>query len=155
MASRGCIQAVTALQVGLLNRFLAKHAHVTNVVYLQVRQAKKGQSMKDFKQSAVDPDDVPYLDKAREKVRKAELVKAKKAGKDRCTVKEERRVAREAAAAAAAQKGPQKKLPAAKRQMHQHRDDLKDLDDDYKVYKKLKKGKISSEEYDAAMNINE
>lgn len=111
--------------------------------------------MKDFKQSAVDPDDVPYLDKAREKARRAELAKAKNAGKDRCTVREEKRVAREAAAAAVAKKGPLKKLPAAKRQLQQHRDDLQDLDDDYKVYKKLKKGKISGEEYDAAMNIDE
>lgn len=111
--------------------------------------------MKAFKQSEVDPDSVPYLDGAREKVRKSELAKAKKAGKDRCTVREEKRLAREAAAATVAKKGLQKKLPAAKRQLHQHRDDLQDLEDDYKVYKKLKKGKISGKEYDIAMNIDE
>jgi ATP-dependent RNA helicase DDX55/SPB4 len=120
---------------------------------VQVRQSKKG--LEGFQQSEVDPDDVPYKDKAREKVRQAELLKAKRAGKDRCSVKEEKRLAREAAAAAAAQKGVDKKLPAAKRQLQQHREDLKDLEDDYRLLKKLKKGNITQAAYDAAMNLDE
>lgn len=110
--------------------------------------------MKDFAQSEVDPDSVPYKDKAREKVRRAEAKKATKAGVGKQAVREEARKQREAAAAVAAKAAEKKKLPAAKRKTLQHREDLAGLDDDYRLLKKLKKGKISDAEYLEAMNVD-
>jgi ATP-dependent RNA helicase DDX55/SPB4 len=122
-------------------------------VILQVRQSKKGLS--DFNQSEIAPDSVPYKDKAREKQRQKELRKAQKAGRDRESMKVIRKAERERAAAVAAAKDAEKKLPAAKRQLLQRRDDLDSLADDYRLYRKLKKGKISEGEYAEAMNIDE
>lgn len=117
-----------------------------------MRQCKKG--LKDFMQSEVDPDSVPYKDRAREKARRADAKKSAKEGTDRKALKEAARVQREAAAAEAAKAANKKKLPAAKRKMLQNREDMADLDDDYRLLKKLKKGKISDAEYVEAMNMD-
>lgn len=117
-----------------------------------MRQCKKG--LKDFMQSEVDPDSVPYKDRAREKARRADAKKSAKEGTDRKALKEAARVQREAAAAEAAKAAEKKKLPAAKRKMLQNREDMADLDDDYRLLKKLKKGKISDAEYVEAMNMD-
>lgn len=122
------------------------------ILYLQVRQCKKG--LKDFVQSTVDPETVPYKDRAREKARQAEAKKAAKQGTDKKALKEAARLKREASAAEAAKAAEKKKLPAAKRNKMQHREDMADLDDDYRLLKKLKKGKISDAEYLEAMNVD-
>lgn len=118
----------------------------------QVRQCKKG--LKEFVQSEVDPDSVPYKDRVREKLRLADARKAAKAGLGRHAVREAAKQQRAVAAAAAAKEAEKKKLPAAKRKTLQHREDLVDLNDDYRLLKKLKKGKISDKEYLEAMNVD-
>eukprot|EP00892_Ulva_mutabilis_P003676 jgi/Ulvmu1/1680/UM115_0009.1 len=121
-------------------------------VMKEVRQCKKG--LKDFAQSEVNPDDVPYKDKAREKARKAEAKKAAKAGTGKQAMRDAARKQREVDAAAAAKAAEKKRLPAAKRKTLQNREDLAGLEDDYRLLKKLKKGKISDAQYLEAMNVD-
>lgn len=125
---------------------------------MQVRKNRKGLS--EFQQSEVDPATVPYADRARERARQKALRKAAaapaqgaeagKRGKGAC-----KHAKQKAAAVAEQQRAQEKKLPAAKRQLHQAREDREDLDDDYRLLRRLKKGKVSSAEYDRSIGLAE
>jgi len=106
-----------------------------------------------FQASAVVPDDVPYRDRAREKLRLAR----------------NREAAYEAAAAAAAaphhvraapRVQPQAEQPASraptaqKRRLEQTRCDEDDLDADWKLLRKLKAGKISEHQYNVQAGLS-
>lgn len=119
---------------------------------VQVRQCRKG--LREFVQSEVDPDTVPFKDRAREKARRADARRAEQAGTGKVAVRAAARVAREAAAREAAKVAEKKKLPAAKRKTLAAREDATDLNDDYRLWRKLKKGKISDAEYLEAMNVD-
>lgn len=45
-------------------------------------------------------------------------------------------------------------LPAAKRRKAQERDDLRQLQDEYALLRKVKKGKITSAEFDKATGLD-
>eukprot|EP00889_Picochlorum_renovo_P007950 jgi/Picre1/34980/NNA_002445.t1 len=112
----------------------------------------KAGELEGFSESSVDPATIPFKDKMREKQRQSAL----------------RKVAQEQEEANSMQEKPQKKrkkeakpqqpsvrLTAAKRRTLESRQELADLDEDYALWKKLKKGKISLAEYDAATEMDE
>ena len=114
------------------------------------RMLKSGE-LDGFSESPVDPNSIPFKDKAREKQRQASL-REKAANADR--IREPQKIVRE----------QQKKntsapanirLPAAKRRTLESRQELADLDDDYTLWKKLKRGKITKAEYDAATDMDD
>ena len=116
--------------------------------------------LKEFQQSSVHPDDVPYLDAAREKARQRALKALQESGgksKGKCKAEELQRKREEAAAKAAKaaqEKQARGKVSAAKRQALQLRDDARDLDDDYRAWRKHKKGKLSDEQYKQSIGID-
>ena len=114
------------------------------------RMLKSGE-LHGFSESPVDPNSIPFKDKAREKQRQASL-RDRAANADH--VQESQTKGRE----------KQRKniptttkirLPAAKRRTLESRQELADLDDDYALWKKLKRGKITKAEYDAATDMDD
>ena len=148
---------------------LGRLAASMGLLRLPRMQETKRAAGEGFEPSKVDPESVPFRDKAREKQRQRQL---------------KERAAAEAAAAAAAnsdgkqqqhggnnkrgrdggrgggkhdhqqQQPPEEKLPAAKRRQLQQRDELAELTRDYKLLKKLKRGKISDRAFDVATGIS-
>ena len=127
---------------------------------VQVRKNVKG--LRDFKQSSVEPDSVPYLDAAREKARLKQLKRDAaqnggsddRGGKSKGGCKAEQKQARAKAAAEEAERlRKAKKMPAAKRQKLQSREDDDDLDDDYRAYRKHKKGKLDDATYKRSIGL--
>ena len=115
-----------------------------------------------FVESAVDPDTVPYAEKAREKQRRAanaaaaaERAEAEARGElsEGKAAREKRK--REDAAREAERKNGEKRLTALKRRQQESREDLDDINDDYRALKKLKKGKISEEEFDFELGFEQ
>lgn len=121
---------------------------------VQVRKNRKG--LMAFVQSDVDPDTVPYRDPIREKARQRALRKSGPAGPAGATAKAKasggQKHAREAAAADD-RKAQEKKLPSAKRQQKQQREDAGDLMDDYRMYRRHKKGKVADAEYERSIGL--
>ena len=127
----------------------------------EIRKAPKAATA-GFEESAVDPDSVPYAEKAREKQRRAANAAAAAAraeaeargelsgGKG---AREKRK--REDAAREAERKNGEKRLTASKRRQQESREDLDDINDDYRALKKLKKGKISEEEFDFELGFEQ
>ena len=124
---------------------------------MQVRKNRKGLS--DFQQSDVDPSTVPYADRARERVRQRALRKAAAAAPEGAEARSKvskgacKHAKQKAAAIAEQQRAQERKLPAAKRQLHQAREDRDDLDDDYRLLRRLKKGKVSNAEYERSIGL--
>jgi ATP-dependent RNA helicase DDX55/SPB4 len=127
----------------------------------EIRKAPKAATA-GFVESAVDPEAVPYAEKAREKQRRAANAAAAAAraeaeargelseGKG---AREKRK--REEAAREAERKNGEKRLTASKRRQQESREDLDDINDDYRALKKLKKGKISEEEFDFELGFEQ
>ena len=125
----------------------------------EIRKAPKS-SLKGFTESSVNPDAVPFEDRAREKQRQRALAEeaARRAANPEANAdsrKEREKRKREEAAAVAAKAQNEKRLTAAKRRQVEAQDDFDDLDDDYRALKKLKKGKISEEEFDFEMGFEQ
>mmetsp|Transcript_28037 Transcript_28037/g.83096 ORF Transcript_28037/g.83096 Transcript_28037/m.83096 type:complete len:249 (-) Transcript_28037:153-899(-) len=122
-------------------------------------------SLPGFTPSSVDPETVRYKDKAREKQRQASLRKAAEAAAAAATaaassaaakqarVRQSRDNGGTAAAAAADAFGSGERLTAAKRRQLQQRDEADDLEQEYKLLKKLKRGKISQRQFDIATGL--
>ena len=144
---------------------LAKLASAVGLLRLprmkEIRKAPKAATA-GFEESAVDPDSVPYAEKAREKQRRAANAAAAAAraeaeargelsgGKG---AREKRK--REDAAREAERKNGEKRLTASKRRQQESRENLDDINDDYRALKKLKKGKISEEEFDFELGFEQ
>lgn len=125
----------------------------------EIRKAPKS-SLKGFTESSVNPDAVPFEDRAREKQRQRALAEeaARRAANPEANAdsrKEREKRKREEAAAVAAKAQNEKRLTAAKRRQVEAQDDFDDLDDDYRALKKLKKGKITEEEFDFEMGFEQ
>ena len=125
----------------------------------EIRKAPKS-SLKGFTESSVNPDAVPFEDRAREKQRQRALAEeaVRRAANPEANAdsrKEREKRKREEAAAAAAKAQHEKRLTAAKRRQVEAQDDFDDLDDDYRALKKLKKGKISEEEFDFELGFEQ
>ena len=126
----------------------------------EIRKAPKS-ALEGFVESKVNPDKVPYADKAREKQRLkvlADELTAREANPEDFksdTRKEREKKRREEAAAAAEKAKTEKRLTAAKRRAIEAREDFDDINDDYRALKKLKKGKITEEEFDFELGFEQ
>jgi transposase len=124
--------------------------HLCNSV--QVRKNRKG--LKEFQQSEVEPGSVPYLDPIREKARQRVLRQALAAGSTPGASKAQKKRARNVATAKVVERvSYDKKLPAAKRQHQQFKEDVCDLEEDYLLYRKHVKGKVKDDEYKRSIGI--
>lgn len=56
---------------------------------------------------------------------------------------------------APAQQPEEKHLPAAKRRKQREREEAQEMDKDYRLLKKLKRGKISAREFDVAAGLTD
>ncbi|PSC74559.1 DEAD-box ATP-dependent RNA helicase 18 isoform A [Micractinium conductrix] len=108
-------------------------------------EIKKGKGLEGFTPSAIDPDSVRFKDKAREKQRQVVL-------KQQQQRRQEEKVQRRQQRKQAVQ--PEEHLPAAKRRKQQDREDLLQLQDEYTLLRKVKKGKMSASEFDAATGLD-
>ena len=144
---------------------LAKLASAVGLLRLprmkEIRKAPKAATA-GFEESAVDPDSVPYAEKAREKQRcaanaAAAAARAEAEARGELSggegAREKRK--REDAAREAERKNGEKRLTASKRRQQESREDLDDINDDYRALKKLKKGKISEEEFDFELGFEQ
>ncbi|KAI7845551.1 hypothetical protein COHA_000842 [Chlorella ohadii] len=108
----------------------------------EIKQGGKG--LEGFTPSKVDPDSVRFRDKAREKQRQAVL---KQRAKDRQAATEQ--VQSQPRQRQAPQ--PEVHLPAAKRRKQREREEMEEMEKDYALLRKLKRGKITAHEFDAAV----
>ena len=93
-----------------------------------------------FTGSTVDPSSVPYLDKNRERQRKE---------KQRREAEARAKVQAEASSSARAGQGQgERRLPAARRRKVDALQDDLELEEDYRLFSMLRRGKITEEEYD-------
>ena len=117
-------------------------------------------TLQGFEESGVNPDEVPYLDRAREKQRlkaAAEQEAARAANPEAFedTKREREKRRREEERLAAEKAKSEKRLTAAKRRQAEAREDFDDINDDYRALKKLKKGKITEEEFDFELGFEQ
>ncbi|KAG1653913.1 hypothetical protein FOA52_003829 [Chlamydomonas sp. UWO 241] len=117
-------------------------------------ELKKGAgSIEGFTPSSVDPASVRFKDKTREKQHQASLKKA--------TAKAEAERAQRGVAKAkrikdqALDQATGNRLTATKRRQLQQRDELAELETEYRLLKKLKRGKISGHEFDVATGLSD
>ena len=125
----------------------------------EIRKAPKA-TLQGFEESGVNPDEVPYLDRAREKQRlkaAAEREEARAANPEAFedTKREREKRRREEERLAAEKAKSEKRLTAAKRRQAEAREDFDDINDDYRALKKLKKGKITEEEFDFELGFEQ
>ncbi|XP_013889847.1 ATP-dependent RNA helicase DDX55 [Austrofundulus limnaeus] len=108
----------------------------------------RGKSLPDFTETEVDTDSIRYKDKNREKQRKKMLIELKEKGS--ANLPKKRFIKNKAWSKQKSKKERRKKL-AAKRKHNEGSDvdgDMKELLDDTRLLKKLKKGKISEEDFE-------
>ncbi|QDZ18012.1 DEAD-box ATP-dependent RNA helicase [Chloropicon primus] len=110
----------------------------------KMKEIKKipGALLENFQPSQVDPAGVPYLDKSREKQRQEKLEREAEAQAKAKIEREEEKKRRQKI------HQNEKRLPSAKRHKIDALQDDLELEEDWKLFKKLKKGKITEEEYD-------
>ncbi|XP_024154728.1 ATP-dependent RNA helicase DDX55 [Oryzias melastigma] len=108
----------------------------------------RGRSFPDFQETAVDTDAIPFKDKNREKQRRKMLAEQKERGEEAPP----RRNLRNKAWSKQKSKKERRKRRAAKRKHEEgsdaDEDDLAELLDDTRLLKKLKKGRISEEDFE-------
>ena len=142
---------------------LAKLANAMGLLRLpkmkEIRKAAKN-TLEGFEECTdIDIDDIPYLDHQREKQRKTQLEKERAQKEGRGEEEEEEEDARKkkenCGTEKKKEKKPEKKLTAHKRRQIETREELDELDDDYRALKKWKKGKISEEEFEFELGWEE
>jgi len=122
------------------------------------RLASAGE-LEGFVQSEIDPESVRFKDKVREKQRQAVLKQraaaAAETGVEGGSKSEKNGNKRKGAAPTSAAAGAlQPRLTAAKRRQLEARQEFIELNDEYALLRKLKKGKISQREYDVAAGLS-
>lgn len=133
-------------------------------VAVATRLLKQGE-LEGFVESSVDIDSIPFKDARREKQRllDAQRAKEKKGEQEHPGDRKKARSGggggsnanNKATNNAANNATASQRLTASKRRTLESRQELADLEDDYALWKKLKKGKITQAEYDAAMELND
>jgi len=141
---------------------LAKLANAMGLLRLpkmkEIRKAAKN-TLEGFEECVdVDIDAIPYLDQQREKQRKIQLQK-ERLEKEARGEHEHEEAARNKESRGnnekKKEKKPEKKLTAHKRRQIETREELDELEDDYRALKKWKKGKISEEEFEFELGWDE
>jgi ATP-dependent RNA helicase DDX55/SPB4 len=128
------------------------------------RLASKGE-LEGFLQSSIDPETVKFKEKTREKQRQAVLkqraAKEAEEGGSGGRASERPSGKRQAGngngastAVAGAAAALQPRLTAAKRRQLEARQEFNELNDEYALLRKLKKGKISQRQYDVAAGLS-
>ncbi|PRW20639.1 DEAD-box ATP-dependent RNA helicase 18 isoform A [Chlorella sorokiniana] len=110
----------------------------------EIKQGGKG--LEGFTPSTVDPDTVRFRDKAREKQRQA--VRKQQAKERQAGAEQQQSQQRQRKAAL-----PEVHLPAAKRRKQREREELEEMDREYALLTKLRRGKITAHEYDVAAGL--
>lgn len=112
-----------------------------------IRNLRLEGALEGFVPSNTDPNNIAFKDKAREKQRKANAL-----GRESLSTREEKKHGGPPTEAALRlqQNVIQPRLTAAKRRNLEARQELEELNDDYALLRKLKKGKISHREYELA-----
>ena len=146
---------VSELQMGwLASSFSILRLPKMKEIKKAAREAKLG-TLPGYKDSSVDPETIPFKDKKREKQRQMALAKQ---NEELMHNKTQNAQLSENVKKAAKKKEKQTpanvRLTATKRRTLETRQELADLHDDYALLRKLKKGKISQEEYDQATDID-
>lgn len=113
-----------------------------------MRSLKLEGKLQGFTPSSIDPNDVAFRDKAREKQRQANASERQAASKREPSDTNGR--VPSSGALHSQQNAVQPRLTAAKRRTLEARQEVEELNDDYALLKKLKKGKISQREYELA-----
>lgn len=90
-----------------------------------------------------------FKDKGREKQRQAALKQRQKQQEDAPARQKHARQPRPAAPQ------PEVHLPAARRRKLQERDDIEEMQSDYALLKKLKRGKISTRQFEVAAGLTD
>jgi ATP-dependent RNA helicase DDX55/SPB4 len=118
-------------------------------------ELKKGAEgdLEGFTPSSVDPASVHFKDKTREKQHQASLKKATATAE---AEREARGVAKAKRIKAQAQdQAAGNRLTAFKRRQLQQRDELEELQTEYRLLQKLKRGKISGHDFDVATGLSD
>ena len=116
----------------------------------------KSGDLDGFSESAVDPESIPFRDKAREKQRQASIrLKSSLIDTGKQEKRQNKRKNEKNASKATNLNPPKVRLTAAKRRTLESRQEMIDLDDDYSLWKKLKKGKITEKEYNDATDMDD
>ena len=115
----------------------------------EIRKAPK-KFMESFVESSVNADTVAFSDKGREKQRQKTLKEQEEAAaaqrlldENKPKLKKEKPVKEE------------KRLTAFKRRKQESLEDIEEMEDDYRALKKLKKGKMTEEEFDMEIGFEE
>ena len=101
----------------------------------------------------VDPSSVQFRDRAREKQRLGVLRKRNEARPDAEPDARPAGPPGGALAGGAGTGGSERRAPAAKRRKHEARDEAAELDAEYRLLTKLRRGKISEREFDVATGL--
>jgi ATP-dependent RNA helicase DDX55/SPB4 len=114
----------------------------------EIRKAPK-KFMECFVESSVHADSVAFEDKAREKQRQRTLKEQEEAAEaqrllDADKPKPKKEKVKE-----------EKRQTAFKRRKEESRADIEEMEDDYRALKKLKKGKMTEEEFDLEIGFDE
>jgi ATP-dependent RNA helicase DDX55/SPB4 len=117
-------------------------------------------SLPHFTPSSVDPDSIRFKDKAREKQRQKLLQQRAQQQVDTEAAKAGQKQGKDGASGPQAAAGQQQqhksgeRLPAAKRRKLQARDEMAELEADYRLLKKVRRGKLSEHEFDVAAGLS-
>ena len=142
---------------------LAKLANAMGLLRLpkmkEIRKAAKN-TLEGFEECVdVNIEEIPYLDLQREKQRKIQLEKDREEKEARGEEEEDDAARRKKESRGNNERKkenkPEKKLTAHKRRQIETREELDELDDDYRALKKWKKGKISEEEFEFELGWDE
>ena len=114
----------------------------------EIRKAPK-KFMECFVESYVDADTVPFMDKSREKQRQKTLKEQQEAAEAQRllevdTPKPKKEKVKE-----------EKRQTAFKRRKEELRADIEEMEDDYRTLRKVKKGKMTEEEFDLEIGFDE
>lgn len=114
----------------------------------EIRKAPK-KFMECFVESYVDADTVPFMDKSREKQRQKTLKEQQEAAEAQRllevdTPKPKKEKVKE-----------EKRQTAFKRRKEELRADIEEMEDDYRALRKVKKGKMTEEEFDLEIGFDE
>ena len=118
-------------------------------------ETKRLEDCPDFSPSPVPPDEVPFKDRKREKARQARLLADAASAEAEAQAKALRREAELAERRRAAKLAPAKAPTASKRRLEQTRADADEMAGEWRLLKKLRKGKISERDFDLATGLGE
>lgn len=114
----------------------------------EIRKAPK-KFMESFIESSVDADSVAFTDKAREKQRQKALKEQEEAAEAHRLLEQDKPKPKKEKVK------EEKRLTAFKRRKEESLADIEEMEDDYRALKKLKKGKMTEEEFDLEIGFDE